>query len=77
MNRPDMSKCINYGTLTKDGRFALRINSICWDCKKPTAGCRWLMDRVPYEDSIYWVQKVHWENYQDETYIIIKCPYHE
>lgn len=73
----DTSRGIHYGILTKDGRFAAGINSICWNCKKPVGKCDWLMKRRMYDGTVYWTEKVHWDNYEREIYIITKCPWED
>lgn len=71
---PDVSKATCYGSLTGDGRRALRVSSICFDCGRPVGQCRWLLDKQMYEGTVYWEQIVEYDSYRETSYVIIHCP---
>ena len=73
MHEFDMSGTKKLGMMSEGVKGG--VGSICWDCKRPTGKCTWLMAHIPYEGSEYWERVCYYENHTTySTYAIVSCP---
>ena len=68
----DMTGAKRVGYLTGARNFS---KSICWECRRPTSKCAWLMDNKPFKGSEY-MERECWycEGVTYSVYAITKCP---